>query len=324
MITLRTTRFLAVNLFAAGGLALVLISCGGGGSGGSEITTTTTESTTTTTVLITSQLGGTIATSDNRFSLAIPPGALAQDTSITVTPESGPATVGYALQPAGLNFITPAQVALTVNQSELGPITFPGGLSIDLNSVPIGYLLIQENQVSTKSVIDQTTIKTSGNGNLVITGNLNQLNKLELAAADAVPIIIAEYTTDQYTNIPFKVLLHVGTGQGVNTAEFAVTRSVLTDITSTVSGQTEQPSNMASTLDSLLGATGYEFNNDTLQYTFSSFSLDYICSVTAGTGQIGLSFTIKHEGTFTATAATSTFDQNFTVDLPINCADPNL
>jgi hypothetical protein len=71
--------------------------------------------------------GGTVQTADGGLSLAIPAGALAKVTSVTVRPlvNTAPNGLGisYHIEPAGLKFSEPATITLKVNEAALGSMS---------------------------------------------------------------------------------------------------------------------------------------------------------------------------------------------------------
>ena len=95
--------------------SLLIVACSGGGSQPEG-------------VLISAQLGGNVSSADGKLRLEIPPGALTEDTTITVTAvafddlpshlqeqtDGGP---GFRLEPDGLEFNEPIEVALQVSQT---------------------------------------------------------------------------------------------------------------------------------------------------------------------------------------------------------------
>ena len=99
---------LSVIVLAFGGTGLVL-ACSSS-SGGSSGTTST-----TTTVHVSAAAGGTVADPSGKTTLTIPPGALAQDTDITlaIKPASAGAVVDVSeFGPDGLKFLKPVTLAI--------------------------------------------------------------------------------------------------------------------------------------------------------------------------------------------------------------------
>ncbi len=107
----KITKFLGVGCLMAFGALGVLVAC----SSDDAATSTPPTSGDTVTVRVSAATGGMVADKDGKASLAIPAGALAADTDITlkVAPaEKGSAGPVYDFGPDGLQFLKPATLTL--------------------------------------------------------------------------------------------------------------------------------------------------------------------------------------------------------------------
>jgi len=115
--------------------------------------------------------GGTITTSDGRFTLEIPPGALTEDTEIVITRDEsfdGDVLV-YDAQPAGLEFLIPA-----ILTGDVTDISNNDGSNIN---VMIGFNVTDE---SAEELGDQIYEVDISNGNATYTAEIDHFSSLNL------------------------------------------------------------------------------------------------------------------------------------------------
>lgn len=118
-------RYLITGLLAVTATLVLAGGCGSDDSAGKK-----TEPQGTSVTIVATQ-GGVVETPDKRLLLVIPPGALAEDTKIVVTPlaqaelhptwtnVSDKVIAPYKLEPDGLEFTKPAGIVFTLDESEL-------------------------------------------------------------------------------------------------------------------------------------------------------------------------------------------------------------
>ncbi|MGD8860451.1 MAG: hypothetical protein PVI30_10610 [Myxococcales bacterium] len=140
MTTTHATRT-TISLLTAVCFGTVAACSSDPGDDGDEAPTTTGDAASTEVV---ATEGGTVQSADGRLTLEIPPGALAEDTTITITPvdvaslsdhlvSDRPGTVAYRLEPAGLQFDAPVLVDLRADDIE--PSAVDGGFELPLVGV---------------------------------------------------------------------------------------------------------------------------------------------------------------------------------------------
>lgn len=145
----------------AGMLLALLAGCSTGDSAPTPSTTPAPNSTSTT---ITAAAGGTLTSQDGKATLTFPPGAVAQDTVVTITPvdpKTLPASLqgadlAFDLKPDGLQFAQPVQVSVTVAETPTQP---DGSLQVALGSL---------------LTATGSTIETLGNQTIMVDGDKNQ------------------------------------------------------------------------------------------------------------------------------------------------------
>jgi hypothetical protein len=123
--------------------------------------------------------GGSITLGN--FRLEIPPGALSEDTEITVTDYSEDAESPlYRLEPSGLEFAEPALARVTI-PSEDAPEFDQGQLALPV------VLLAQEGEPA--EVIDAPTLRRSTDGSLEIAAEIPHFTFVNFLLGDSEPII---------------------------------------------------------------------------------------------------------------------------------------
>lgn len=145
----------------AGILFGLLVGCSTGDSPPTPAPTPAPNSTSTT---ITAAAGGTLTSQDGKATLTFPPGAVPQDTVVTITPvdpKSLPASLqgadlAFDLKPDGLQFTQPVQVTVTVPET---PQQSDGSLQVALGSL----------LTATGSAVE-----TLGNQTITVDGDMNQ------------------------------------------------------------------------------------------------------------------------------------------------------
>lgn len=113
-------------------VALVAAACGGAGEVTSGASTTPPPGTGLTAPAVVGSAGGVVVAGDGGLSVGIPPGALVEDTEITIVarePESPDVLVDYELGPEGLRFDEPVEI--TVRLPGLPDGVSPGDLEVE-------------------------------------------------------------------------------------------------------------------------------------------------------------------------------------------------
>ncbi|MBU0673934.1 MAG: hypothetical protein KJ950_04755 [Proteobacteria bacterium] len=308
--------FIVGTLLIASGILGLIVSCGGGGGGGSSAQTAVTE-------LISALLGGTVATSDQGLVMEVPPNAITQDTSITVTPLSEPERAVYRLEPDGLVFNPPADLTLNVNQENLSRLLGADGQEMDLQNTVSNVLVSLESSDGTVEVIDNVTVQGNSDGTtaLVIDADLAHFSTLRVSSPDNVIVLSASYEPTQDVGAQFGVEARLAHGRGADDGFFDIRKSTLEDINSATSGKVLQDSNLNSQLDTLIGPGKVVVDVMGGVAAFDSVNLNYRCDSTPGTGAISLNFRTQHEGVFSLIGPTGDirYSENLVINLPVTC-----
>jgi hypothetical protein len=158
----------------AGILLGLLAGCSTGDSPPPQSTTPAPNSTSTT---ITAAAGGTLTSQDGKATLTFPPGAVAQDTVVTITPvdpKSLPASLqgadlAFDLKPDGPQFAQPVQVSVTVPETPKQP---DGSLQVALGS------LLTATGNTPEALGNQTITVDGDNNQTTISGTLTHFSPL--------------------------------------------------------------------------------------------------------------------------------------------------
>ena len=114
-------RYRALTGIVVGWFVLLVIGVAGCSSDGNSNPSTQGGASQTASTVISAREGGALPSTDGRLTLTFPPGALSQDTEITIAPATVEGGVGYELGPDGLRLNIPATATFNAAASEVLP-----------------------------------------------------------------------------------------------------------------------------------------------------------------------------------------------------------
>jgi len=162
-----------------------LIACGG--SGGGTTTNGLSDGSGVTTTPLKADTGGVATSASGKLELSIPAGALSSDTEISITESSdSDPLLGrfYELGPDGTTLNTPAEVAFTLDWSDLTGLIDETGAPLDLTTATPEILSEHVSASGLTEPLDITSISYDPDSEtLTVTGMLSHFSRLDVTAS---------------------------------------------------------------------------------------------------------------------------------------------
>jgi hypothetical protein len=174
-------------------LIFSFITCDGNNGGNNSITQTVGSG------------GGTITSADGRLTLEIPPGALTEDTEITIIlllapGEEGVNLLGYEFLPDGLEFLTPARV--TVDVEEITGTPDEDDISFATNPIII------TTEGEEVAVLDNLTLELDADtGSTTLGGDVEHFSRKVVGGKIPITASISGVPLQHPANTPLALIL---------------------------------------------------------------------------------------------------------------------
>ncbi|MBU0674365.1 MAG: hypothetical protein KJ950_06955 [Proteobacteria bacterium] len=277
--------------------------------------------------------GGRITTGDNSFIMAIDPGALNEDTEITITPQDDlTAAVGYELEPDGLTFNTPATITIETDSDELGELQNATGHPEDLThslQAPFAELESTEGDIELLTETISNLLQADNSTGLSINTGVNHFSRLTIRNPKSTIVARSTFgfSTSPPAYTPFSIPIDLDILKNPQSNQKIVLETVrYTSFTSIADGAVSQDQSIQTDLQELITTSnsGQAWWGDSaidVPLPIADYSLgNYTCEQ-PGNGSIQLDLKIRYRGKIGSQQ--SDFDHTDTISIRylVNCTD---